>query len=77
MTKPITVREVLASPMITSPLKRFDCALVSDGAAAAIVTSADRARDLKQKPVRVLGQGYGLSHHRDSLHADPEFIKFV
>ena len=61
-TKPITVREVLDSPMITSPLKRFDCALVSDGAAAVIVTSADRARDLKQKPVRLLGQGYGLSH---------------
>jgi acetyl-CoA acetyltransferase len=61
-TKPITVQDVLNSPMITSPLKRFDCALVSDGAAAAIVTSADRARDLKQKPVRLLGQGYGLSH---------------
>lgn len=60
--KPITVQEVLNSPMITSPLKRFDCALVSDGAAAVIVTRADRARDLKQKPVRVLGQGYGLSH---------------
>lgn len=62
MTKPITVQEVLDSPMITSPLKRFDCALVSDGAAAAIVTRADRAHDLKQKPVRLLGQGYGLSH---------------
>ncbi len=62
MTKPITVQDVLNSPMITSPLKRFDCALVSDGAAAAIVTSAERARDLKQKPVRLLGQGYGLSH---------------
>ncbi len=61
-TKLITVREVLDSPMITSPLKRFDCALVSDGAAAVIVTHADRARDLKQKPVRLLGQGYGLSH---------------
>ena len=60
--KPITVQNVLNSPMITSPLKRFDCALVSDGAAAAIVTSAERARDLKQKPVRLLGQGYGLSH---------------
>jgi acetyl-CoA acetyltransferase len=55
--KPITVQDVL-----TSPIKRLDCALVSDGAAAAIVTRADRARDLKQKPVRVLGQGYGLSH---------------
>ena len=62
MTKPITVQDVLNSPMITSPLKRFDCALVSDGAAAAIVTTMDRARDLKKKPVRLLGQGYGLSH---------------
>lgn len=62
MTKSITVEDVLNSPMITSPLKRYDCALVSDGAAAAIVTSAERARDLKQKPVRLLGQGYGLSH---------------
>ncbi len=62
MVKPLTVQDVLASPMITSPLKRFDCALVSDGAAAVIVTSAERARDLKQKPVRVLGQGYGLRH---------------
>ena len=61
-TKPITVRDVLDSPMIISPLKRFDCALVSDDAAAAIVTSAERARDLQQKPVRLLCQGYGLSH---------------
>jgi acetyl-CoA acetyltransferase len=62
MTKPLTVKDVLDSPMITSPLKRYDCALVSDGAAAVIVTSTERARDLKQKPVRLLGQGYGLSH---------------
>jgi acetyl-CoA acetyltransferase len=60
--KPITVGDVMASPMITSPLKRFDCAVVSDGAAAAIVTSAERARDLKQRPVYLLGQGYGLRH---------------
>ncbi len=58
----ITVDDVMKSPMITSPLKRYDCALVSDGACAAIITSADRARDLKQKPVYLLGQGYGLSH---------------
>ena len=62
MTRPLTVRDVLDSPMITSPLKRFDCALVSDGAAAVIVTRADCAHDLKQPPVRLLGQGYGLSH---------------
>ena len=58
----ISVSDVLKSPMITSPLKILDCALVSDGAAAAIVTSADRARDLRQKPACLLGQGYGLRH---------------
>jgi len=62
MTQAITLQKVLDSPMITSPLKRLDCALVSDGAAALIMTSTERAGDLKQKPVRLLGQGYGLSH---------------
>ena len=60
--EPISVSDVLNSPMITSPLKMLDCALVSDGAAAAIVTGAERARDLRHKPVCLLGQGYGLSH---------------
>ena len=58
----ITVDDVLKSRLITSPLHVLDCALVSDGAAAAIVTSASRARDLKRKPVHLLGQGYGLRH---------------
>jgi acetyl-CoA acetyltransferase len=59
---PITVPEVLASRMITSPLHVLDCAVVSDGAAAIIVSRADRARDARAKPVRLLGQGYGFSH---------------
>ena len=60
--EPITVDDVLKSRMITSPLHVLDCALVSDGAAAAIVTSAARAHDLKRRPVHLLGQGYGLRH---------------
>ena len=59
---PITIDDVLKSKMITSPLHILDCAIVSDGAAAAIVTSAERARDLKKPPVYLLGQGYGLRH---------------
>jgi acetyl-CoA acetyltransferase len=59
---PITVDEVLGSRMITSPLHVLDCALVSDGAAAFVVTSEARARDMKKPPVRLLGQGYGFSH---------------
>jgi acetyl-CoA acetyltransferase len=58
----ITVDDVLKSNMITAPLHMLDCALVSDGAAAVIVTTADRARDLSRKPVYLRGQGYGLRH---------------
>lgn len=62
MRKPISMADVLGSRMITSPLHLLDCALVSDGAAAFVVTGADRARDLRRSPVRLLGQGYGYSH---------------
>lgn len=59
---PISIDDVLASRMITSPLHVLDCAIVSDGAAAAVVTTADRARALRQRPVYLLGSGYGLRH---------------
>jgi acetyl-CoA acetyltransferase len=58
----ISVDDVMNSRMITSPLHVFDCAIVSDGAAAAVVMRADRARDLGRKPVYLLGSGYGLRH---------------
>jgi acetyl-CoA acetyltransferase len=58
----ITVDDVLRSNMITAPLHMLDCALVSDGAAAVIVTTAERARDLSRKAVYLCGQGYGLRH---------------
>lgn len=58
----ITVKDVLDSNLTTAPLHMLDCALVSDGAAACIVTGIERARNLRQPPVRLLGQGYGLSH---------------
>jgi acetyl-CoA acetyltransferase len=60
--EPIGIAEVLASPLVTSPLHVLDCALVSDGAAAFVVTSLERARDLLQKPVKPLGGGHGFSH---------------
>jgi acetyl-CoA acetyltransferase len=60
--EPISVADVLASRMITSPLHLLDCAIVSDGAAAFVVTSRERAKDLRPTPVRLLGQGYGFTH---------------
>ncbi len=52
---PITIEDVLDSPMQTSPLKLLDCCLVTDGAGAFVMTSAERAKDLKKAPVYVLG----------------------
>jgi acetyl-CoA acetyltransferase len=60
--EPISITDVLASPMVTSPLHVLDCALVSDGAVAVIVTGRDRARDLRRRPVLPLGAGSGFSH---------------
>ena len=57
--EPISVADVLASRMITSPLHLLDCAIVSDGAAAFVITSS---RNLKKKPIKILGQGYGFTH---------------
>ncbi|HEV7801492.1 MAG TPA: acetyl-CoA acetyltransferase [Burkholderiales bacterium] len=68
--EPITVDDVLKSRMITSPLHILDCAIVSDGAAAAIVTTPERARDMRKRPVQLLGQGYGLRHSHIGEHVD-------
>ena len=57
MTAPITTEDVLASKLITTPYHMLDCALLSDGGAAFVLTAAERARDLRKKPVYLLGGG--------------------
>jgi len=52
---PLTLAEYHASRYIAEPFHLFDCCLVSNGGVAVIVTSLDRARDLRQPPVLVLG----------------------
>lgn len=59
MKEPITIADVLNSPMVSSPLHLLDCCIISDGGAAIIVTSSDRAKDLRKPPVYVLGAGEG------------------
>ncbi len=61
---PLSVADVLASPMIADPFHRLDCSLVSDGAGAVIVTSLERARHLKKPPVPILGVGEAYTHER-------------
>ena len=62
MRKPITLDDVLASRVISSPLHLLDCCIISDGGGAVVVTSAERARDLKKAPVLVQGCGEALCH---------------
>jgi acetyl-CoA acetyltransferase len=62
MRKPITVADVLESRMISRPLHLLDCCIISDGGGAIVVTSAERARDLKKRPVQLLGCGEAVCH---------------
>ena len=56
---PITMSDYLKSPYIAEPLRSLDCCLISDGAAAFIVTSLERARDLPQAPAVIAGVAAG------------------
>jgi len=67
---PITVDDVLASPMEATPLHKLDCCLVTDGAGAIVMTSAERARDLRKAPAYVLGTGTSHTHSMISQMPD-------
>ena len=54
---PLTVADVVDAPMVSSPLTVADCCLVTDGGGAVVLTSLERARDLRRTPVEVLGYG--------------------
>jgi acetyl-CoA acetyltransferase len=55
MKKPMTLEDYYKARLIVDPFGMFDCSLNSDGAGAVIVTSAERAKSLKQKPVLIKG----------------------
>lgn len=73
--KTLSMEEYLASPMNVAPLRRHDCCLSSDGAIAVIVTTAERAKALKQKPAYIAGAIQGMatngevmtSYYRDDI----------
>jgi acetyl-CoA C-acetyltransferase len=60
----VTVADVLASPMISDPLHRLDCCVVSDGGGALIVTRPEIAKSLKRPIVSVRGAGEALKGPR-------------
>ena len=54
---PLTIGDVMASPLLCDPLRKLDCCLVTDGGGAIVVARKDRARDAARLPIRVLGAG--------------------
>lgn len=66
MRKPMTLDDYLQSRWVAEPLRLFDCCPNTDGGGACIVTSIERARDLRQRPARILGAGQ--SHSSEMIH---------
>ncbi|MFQ5872709.1 MAG: acetyl-CoA acetyltransferase [Dehalococcoidia bacterium] len=57
---PLAIEDVVNSRIISSPLRKLECCVISDGGGAIVMTSAERANDLKQPPVYVLGAGEAI-----------------
>jgi acetyl-CoA acetyltransferase len=70
MRDELTVEDVLASRMISSPLSLLDCCLVTDGGGALLMTSPERAKDLRKPPVYLLGAGEAHWHRNISQMPD-------
>jgi acetyl-CoA C-acetyltransferase len=59
--EPISIDDVLTSPMIASPLHRLDCCVLTEGGGAFVLAGADRARDCRKSPVWIRGFGEAVS----------------
>ena len=68
--EPLSLDDVLNSRMVSTPLTVRDCCLVTDGAGAVVVTSAERAADLRSRPVFFLGAGEAHWQRNISQQAD-------
>jgi len=81
-SRELTLEDYMNAPILADPLCRFDYCLETDGAVAVVITSAERARDLKQRPAyihaAVQGMGspgwYLTNYYQGSLTTDPHTV---
>jgi acetyl-CoA C-acetyltransferase len=72
LQKPVTVEDVLNSPMLSDPLHRLDCCVVSDGGGAVIVARPEVARQINRPKVKIMGHGEAPKHTNNG-HLDLTF----
>lgn len=73
--RPMTLDDYLESPYITEPMRKLDCCLETDCAAAVVLTSAERAKDLAHTPVLWLGGAEGHPYPADEITNRPDMLK--
>lgn len=67
--RPMTLDDHQSSRMISDPLRLLDCCQESDGAVAVVLTSADRARDVRSQPIAVLGSAMGIGAKQQGMNS--------
>lgn len=72
--EPITIDDVMRSRPISTPLRMLDCCLISDGAAAVVVSTPEAAADARKRGVQLLGAGQGHTH--EHIVAAPSLTDF-
>ena len=70
---PFTPADILASRMVADPLRLFDYCLESDGACAVLITTAERARELRQRPAYIMSGAWGAAPAMSGLMGRREY----
>jgi len=71
--KSLTLEQYMESPMLADPYRMNDCCLETDGGAAFIVTSVERARDLGKTPIYIMGAASGQPYPADEFTTRKDF----